>query len=67
MLKSVEKCGTVKSIKCCEHVKSGKDSNFPSVDGFHYIIREFEQSCFSGIKFAISRLQGAKLGDMEML
>ena len=45
-----------KSIKCHRHVESAKDRNFSRVDGFHDVIREFEQSDLSGMKFEIGRL-----------
>ena len=42
MLKSVKKCGMIKSIECRRHVESSQNCNFTRVDGLHDIINEFE-------------------------
>ena len=47
MLKSVEKCGMVKSIECGGHVESSQNCDFSRVNSFHDVVREFEQSSLS--------------------
>ena len=62
MLKSVEKCGMVESIKCSGHVKNSQNCDFSRVNSFHDFICEFEQSGLSRMEFAIGRLQRAETG-----
>ena len=40
----------------CRKVESRYNCNFTKVNGLHDIVREFEQSGLSGVKFAIGRL-----------
>ena len=47
MLKSVEKCGMVESIKCSGHVEGSQNCDFSRVNSFHDVICEFEQSGLS--------------------
>ena len=62
MLKSVEKCGMVKSIKCSGHVERSQNCDFSRVNGFHDVICKFEQNGLSRMEFAIGRLQRAETG-----
>ena len=62
MLKSVEKCGMVESIKCSGHVESSQNCYFSWVNSFHDVICEFERSGLSGMEFAIGRLQRTETG-----
>ena len=62
MLKSVEKCGMVKSIECSRHVESSQNCDFSRVNSFHDVVREFEQSSLSRMEFAVGRLQRAETG-----
>ena len=56
MLKSVEKCGMVESIKCSGHVESSQNCDFSRVNSFLDVICEFEQSGLSGMEFNPSNL-----------
>ena len=62
MLKSMEKCGMVKSIKCSGHVESSQNCDFSRVNSYHDVVLEFEQSCLSRMEFAVGRLQRAETG-----
>ena len=62
MLKSVEKCGMVKSIECSGHVESSQNCDFSRVNSFHDVVREFEQSSLGRMEFAVGRLQRAETG-----
>ena len=62
MLKSVEKCGMVKSIKCSGHVECSQNCDFSRVNSFHDVVHKFEQSSLSRMEFAVGRLQRAETG-----
>ena len=62
MFEPVKERGVVKSIKCCSHIESGKNSNFARVYVFKDVVCKFEQGSFSWVELAVSRLKRTETG-----
>ena len=61
MFKSMEQSGMVTGVECNRYVKGRKDLNLAMVNGIQYDVGQLQQRGFSGVAFAVCRLQKKKV------